>query len=483
MQLPSKWYQFLIGVFASLGSLLFGYDLGVIAQVIAPGGNVMTVWNPASNDVGMVVSLFTAGAFCGAGLAGPPGDILGRRATIMIGAIVFCVGGIVQTSAQNMSGLYAGRFFAGMGCGFLTMMIPLYQSELSHPSIRGRVTALQQFMLGVGALLASWIIPGAILGALILLFPESPRWLIKHGKPEQGLRNLAKLHAYGNEQDPWVRAEFEQIQESIAYDEEHEAKSYKELFTSLPAFRRVLLCTALQASIQMTGVSAIQYYSTVIFAKIGISSAQTLRYQAINSVIALLGEFSCIMLIDHLGRRWPLILGNLGNMVTFIWATILLAKFPPSSGKGGDGAHWAFILSTWVYNFSFSATCGPLSWIIPAEVFDTKTRAKGISIATMTSFAFNTMIGQVTSPAMANVGYKYYYLFIVCNLTNAIFFWLFLPETSRLPLEEMNYLFTHSPWIIPGSKKTEYISHDLETRAAELSRKEATVSEAGVKAE
>ena len=237
----------------------------------------------------MVVSLFTAGAFTGAGLAGPPGDLLGRRGTILIGAVVFCVGGIVQTSAQNMSGLYAGRFFAGMGCGFLTMMIPLYQSELAHPSIRGRVTALQQFMLGIGALLASWvawgtfihfpassskqwriplgiqIIPGAILGLLILLFPESPRWLIKHGKPEQGLTNLAKLHAHGNEQDPWVRAEFEQIQESIAYEEENEAKSYKELFTSVPAFRRVLLCAALQASIQMTGVSAIQYYSTVIF--------------------------------------------------------------------------------------------------------------------------------------------------------------------------------------------------------------------------
>lgn len=182
-----------------------------------------------------------------------------------------------------------GRFFAGLGVGFLTMMIPLYQSELAHPSIRGRITALQQFMLGVGALVASWvgygtfiaypqtsskqwriplgiqIIPAAILGALILLFPESPRWLIQHGKKEQGLKNLASLHAHGDEQDPWVRAEYSQIEEQISLDAEQEAKSYSELFRNRASFRRLILCTALQASIQMTGVSAIQYYSTIIF--------------------------------------------------------------------------------------------------------------------------------------------------------------------------------------------------------------------------
>lgn len=98
-----------------------------------------------------------------------------------------------------------------------------------------------------------------------------------------------------------------------------------------------------------------------------------------------------MMLIDRFGRRWPLIGGNLGNMVTFIISTILLARYPPGVSNN-RGAQWAFIVMTWVYNYSFSATCGPLSWIIPAEVFDTRTRAKGVSIATMTSFAFNTMI-------------------------------------------------------------------------------------------
>ena len=212
-----------------------------------------------------------------------------------------------------------------------------------------------------------------------------------HNKPEKGLQNLAKLHAHGNEQDLWVQAEFEQIQKAITFEHENQARSYLELFRSRSFFRRLLICLALQASVQMTGVSAIQYYSPQIFAQIGISTNDTLKYQAINSVIALLGEFSCMMLIDRLGRRMPLICGNLGNMVTFIIGMALLASYPPGVSKN-RGAQWAFIVTTWLFNFSFSATVGPLSWIIPAEVFDTHTRSKGVSLATMMSFAFNTMI-------------------------------------------------------------------------------------------
>lgn len=316
------------------------------------------------------------------------------------------------------------------------MIIPLYQAELAHPSIRGRITALQQFMLGVGALAAAWIsygtyvgfaptnsgqwrtslgiqiIPALFLAALIMIFPESPRWLIDHGKPEEGLRTLAKLHSHGDVNDAWVRAEYDQIQDAITFEHEHEAQSYAELFKDKSCFRRLFLACAIQASVQMTGVSAIQYYSVTIYELMGIKGDDTLKYQAISSIIALIAQALCIALIDRFGRRWPLILGNLGNCLTFIIATILLAKFPPGE-NGNKGAAWGFIVITWAYNFSFSATCGPLSWIIPAEIFDTKTRSKGVSIATMLSFAFNTMIGQVTKPAMTAVGYKYYFLFIV----------------------------------------------------------------------
>jgi Na+/melibiose symporter-like transporter len=274
------------------------------------------------------------------------------------------------------------------------------------------------------------IIPALFLAALILLFPEyvkrqystnkthrltayrSPRWLIDQGRVEEGLRNLAKLHAHGNENDPWVQAEFQQIQDTLTFQHEHEAKSYMELFKDKSCRRRLFLACALQASVQMTGVSAIQYYSVTIYEKMGIAGDETLKYQAISSIIALIAQFLCILFIDKFGRRWPLILGNIGNAITFIISTILLAVFPPGSANNSAAA-WGFIVITWVYNFCFSATCGPLSWIIPAEIFDTKTRAKGVSIATMLSFAFNTMIGQVTGIAMEAVGWKYYILFIV----------------------------------------------------------------------
>ncbi|KAB2579283.1 putative mfs sugar transporter protein [Lasiodiplodia theobromae] len=497
MALPPKWYQFLVCVFASLGSVLYGYDLGVIAEVIA-SQSFRAKFGKNDNEHGAVVSIFTGGAFFGAMFAGVTNDWLGRKYTILIGALVFCLGGGLQTGAQTIDYLYSGRCLAGVGVGFLVMVVPLYQAELAHPSIRGRVTALQQFMLGIGALAASWIsygtyigyaeddnrqwrvslglqvVPAGLLALLILFFPESPRWLMDHGKPDVALRTLAQLHSHGDETDAWVRAEFEQIQEAISLEHEHEAKSYFELFTDKSCFRRLFIAMALQASVQMTGVSAIQYYSVTIYGKIGISGDDTLKYQAINSIIALVAQVLTILFIDKTGRRWPLIFGNLGNMVTFIIATALLASFPPGT-SGNSSAGWGFIAMTWLYNFCFSCTCGPLSWIIPAEIFDTRTRSKGVAIATMTSFAFNTMIGQVTPLALDAVSWKYYILFIVCNFTNAVFFWAILPETKQRPLEEMNYLFTNAPLFVPTMDMSAVQTHDLERRAEEVERKGSIV--------
>ncbi|CZR49825.1 uncharacterized protein FPRO_16033 [Fusarium proliferatum ET1] len=482
-----KTYQFLVGIFASLGSFNYGYDLGVIGGSVA-STSFKSMFHPNADEVGAVVSLFTGGGFFGAFAAGPMGDWLGRRLAIMIGAIIFCVGGALQAAGQNLSFFYAGRAIGGFGVGILVMIVPMYQAEIAHPSIRGRVTGLQQLMLGIGAVFATWtvygtnlhfltseqwriplglqIVPAGILALMILLFPESPRWLIDHGREEEGLKTLAKLHTNGNENDPWVQAEYLQIQTTISHEHELEAKGYRDLFTDRASFRRLFLVTALQASVQMTGVSAIQYFTPDIYKAMNIDTTDSLKYQAISNVLSVLAQLCTVLFIDKLGRRWPLIVGNGINCICFVIVTAAQASFPHVSHSMQNSLGWLFIVTNWCYQVSFSFTCGSLSWIIPAEVFDTKTRSKGISIGVMASFAFNTMIGQVTAPAIENIGWRYFLVFVVCNFTNAIFFWAFMPETKLLPLEEMNVLFSSTSWFVPGTSQKRM--SDLDARVEEV---------------
>ncbi|GAM91526.1 hypothetical protein ANO11243_095780 [Dothideomycetidae sp. 11243] len=485
--------RLLVGIFASLGSFLFGYDLGVIGGVVSSAAFKTTLNHPSTSQVGAVVSLFTGGAFFGAAFAGISGDKLGRRLTILIGAAIFCVGGGLQAGARNIAYFYSGRAIAGVGVGFMVMIIPPYQAEIAHSSIRGRITGLQQFMLGIGAAVAVWIdygtnkhiadtnnnqwriplgiqiIPGGILALLILLFPESPRWYMEKGMEDKALDTLARLHSQGDKSDAWVLAEFEQIQAAIAIERTEGASGYKELFTNRSCFRRLILVTALQASVQMTGVSAIQYFSPEIYAGLNIGTTAALKYQGISNVLSILAQLCTILFIDYTGRRWTLIGGNLVNGACFIVVTAVNASFASASVSSQHALGWVFIVANWIYQISFSFSCGSLSWIIPAEIFDTKTRSKGVSIGVMTSFAFNTMIGQITDPAIHNIGWRYFILFVVCNFTNALFFWAFMPETKERPLEEMNNLFANSPWFVPTMDGKVYAAtSDLERRAATI---------------
>ncbi|KAL4901445.1 hypothetical protein BDW74DRAFT_187681 [Aspergillus multicolor] len=496
-----KLYQFFVALFASFGSFLYGYDLGVIASVVASDSFIAKFINGRSTVAGTVVALFTAGAFFGAFGAGFT-DPLGRRKTLVLGSVLFIIGGIIQTAAMNLGMLYFSRIFSGFGIGILVEVVPMFQAEIAHARIRGVLGSLQQTMLGIGSLAASWIgygcvhrwngtgesvqwrlplalqlVPAIGLASCIFFFPESPRWLIDHDRHEEGLRNLATLHANGNENDPYVLAEFELIKQQVEEEHRHGAKSYKDLFSNRSNTRRIILACACQASTQMTGVSAIQYFSPAIFAQIGISTSQTLLYQGINSIIGEVAQFIFFFLIDRVGRRPLQIGGNIACGLAFTIGASLMAVYPPSSTN--TSAHWAFIVcSTWVFNFCFCAS-GTMSWIIPAEVFNTATRAKGISIATMVSFAFNTMIAEVTPVALENIGWRYYILFIVCDFGNALFFWLFLPETKGISLEVMDDLFTNSPLLVPGSKWVPSPEMDVEVV---MERKDILVKAAAAEA-
>ncbi|PPQ94928.1 hypothetical protein CVT25_004414 [Psilocybe cyanescens] len=502
MNLPPKVYTWLCGLFASLGSIIFGYDLGVIAGVLPAPDFIVSdyeqcndarktdetddkqeVMGPRYHNTdlqGLIASIFVAYL----------ADSFGRRITIQIGAAIYIVGGVLQTVAHSMDMMLAGRFFAGFGVGIVSDLAPLYQvkchkdsysirlervkqAEIAHPSIRGRLTTLQQFMLGIGAFCASWItygtsaglkgtqaewrvplgiqiVPAIPLLAFMLLLPESPRWLAEKGRMDEGeslvghlfihpwtnnaplaLATLARLHSRGDQTDRFVLSQIEDMKADIYKAKDIGESSWKELFTVPSNLRRVSLGYILQFSVQMTGVSAIQYYSTTIFTTMGFSSTRILLFQSINSIIALIGEACCVIWVDHTGRRKPLIIGNIASGLSFVVGAILMARWPGTVDK------------TWVFNFFFSACIGPLSWAYPAEIFSTRTRAKSTAITSSSSWISNFFIAQVTPRAFAAIGW------------NALFIWAFFPETSGRRLEEMDDLFEKAPLLIGGSPYAE----------------------------
>lgn len=355
------------------------------------------------------------------------------------------------------------------------MTIPMYHSEISHRRIRGRIICLQQLFNALGQIFATWtgygcyltwngtndsrewrvplavqIIPALFLATLIFVLPESPRWLFDNDRPEEGLATLARLHSRGNMSDSYVIAEYNLIKAQIAEEHLQGSKSYIDLFRGWPNLRRTILVTMIQSSCQLTGVSAIQYFSPQIFAQLGISTSTSLLFNGVNAIIAFLGTATTIAVIDGIGRRPLEIWGGVLMSITYIVNAALIKVFP--AGSSNQAAHWTFIVLTWIFNYVFFVTSGPLSWAIPAELFGTALRTKGVSWGAMVSFAFNTMIGQVTPIAITTIGWRFYVVFIVFNLTSSLFFWAFLPETRGLNLEDMDELFRNSPTFVPGSQ-------------------------------
>ncbi|PIL23391.1 MFS general substrate transporter [Ganoderma sinense ZZ0214-1] len=485
MPLSPKVYTWLCGLFAALGSVTFGYDLGIIASVLPSEDFKKTTGNPDATAQGFIVGCLLLGAFASNIYVGNLADTIGRRASILAGCVVFLLGGTIQASAQSIHYMYGGRFLAGMGIGMLAMLAPLYQAEIAHPSIRGRLTTLQQFMLGIGALIASfigygcyhglsgpaqWRIPLAIqltpalpLAFFILFLPESPRWLAMKDRNEEALWVLARLHAHGDIHDPFVVSEHKEILAQVQVEQQESRDAWAQLFAVKSNFRRLLLGVAIQFSIQMTGVSVIQYYAPTIFQSIGIDTSTTLGLQSGNSVIALIGEALCVWFIDRLGRRSPFVWGNALSGLTFVIGTILIAIFPAETNN--HNASRAFVSMTWLFNLVFSSCLGPLSWAIPVEMFNSATRAKATAITSSAAWISNFMIAQVSPVAFDKVGWKYYLVFAICGFSNALFFWAFLPETKGIPLEELDAYFESIPIFVPSAA---VFVTDANTREEEL---------------
>ncbi|XWS12337.1 hypothetical protein CRYUN_Cryun37aG0081200 [Craigia yunnanensis] len=320
---------------AGIGGLLFGYDTGVIS------GALLYIRDDFKSVDGQtilqesIVSMAVAGAIIGAAIGGWMNDRYGRRSALLIADFLFFIGAVVMASAPGAAVLIVGRVFVGLGVGMASMTSPLYISEASPAKIRGALVSTNGFLITGGQFLSylinlaftkapgtwRWMlgvagIPALLQFVLMLLLPESPRWLFRKGREEEAKVILRKIYPADE-----VEQEIQDLKESVEAEIREEGSSEKINLTKLlktKTVRRGLTAgVGLQVFQQFVGINTVMYYSPTIVQLAGFASNRTaLLLSLVTAGLNALGSIVSIYFIDRTGRKKLLIISLFGVAIS-----------------------------------------------------------------------------------------------------------------------------------------------------------------------
>lgn len=294
-------YTLWCSIFATTGSLIYGYDSGIISTTLGQKAFPAYFHHPSDNLTGAIVSTYSGGQGVGNLTGGYLGDKLGRKKTIWLASTLALMGAILQTAAINIEMFLVGRILAGFAIGLVYAVSSIYNAEIAPPKIRGIVVGLQTQLISIGYASSNWVgvfgsfakgnaawriplglqcLPAVILIVGLFWLPESPRWLIQHGKYDEAHQVIEKLHADIGVDANFCEREFEQIKQQIDFEREVTIKSFWYLFTKPSNRRRLILGIMLQVFLQTTGVNVVNYYQTTLFSGVGIQGRNVLWVSA-----------------------------------------------------------------------------------------------------------------------------------------------------------------------------------------------------------
>ncbi|KAI0764293.1 AmMst-1 [Trametes elegans] len=500
-------------VFAAFGGILFGYDTGTISGVIQmkdwiktfgePDSTAPTGYSVSTSRESLVVSILSAGTFIGALAGAPAADFLGRRISIMLTCIVFCLGVALQTGAPGLATFVVGRFFAGLGVGFISTLIPMYQSECAPRQIRGALVSCYQWAIALGIFLAAVVNnatkdrPGhsawqiaiglQLVWALVLFvgmifLPETPRWLVMVDRPDRAIASLSRLRSLPT-YDPAVRAEIDDIVSALERERKSGQNTYAYCFSKTDdriAFR-TLSSIALQGWQQLTGINFISYYGVTFFTSAGIKNPFLIIVvvNAVESAMTLVGA----MVVDRFGRRSMLIWGAVSMCI----CEFLIAILGVTVSVDNLAAQRALIALVCIYVSSFAATWGPVAWVVTGEIFPLNIRAKGISMSAASNWLWNWVLAFVT-PYLVNtgrgnaaLGVKVFFVWGATCAGCATFAYFCIPETKGLSLEQIDVLYRNSTPIASVNYRLTLIAEatDALARDVESAEREGSAEKDG----
>ncbi|KAI9312673.1 general substrate transporter [Dichotomocladium elegans] len=461
-------YAFAVALFASLGGVLFGYDQGVISGVQEM--ETFTARFPmTSTENGFVVSILELGAWLGSWMVGYFADRISRKYSIVLFSVVFLLGSAIQGAAQSLDYLFAGRFVTGVAVGALSMLVPLYQSEIAPPTIRGSLVALQQLAVTFGILISFWIdfgtqhmaseaqwrVPlclqlaiGLILGVGILFFPFSPHWLMSVGREEESLRVLSRLRRLRLDH-PHLLSEWREIKTAVEFDRQAHPDpprfanffGYRDLFLSKGIAFRLFIACAIMFLQQFTGINALIYYAPKIFLSVGLQGNQvSLLATGVVGIINFLMTLPAVLYLDKFGRK-PMLMTASVVMTICMAVVAAISGLFSSDWEAHTAEGWVAVVFVYLFIGNFAYSWGPVGWLYASEIFPLRMRAKAMSVSTSANWMCNFVIGLITPPMLSTLGYGTYIFFATFCFVSFFFIWLVVPETKGRSLEDMDGIF------------------------------------------
>ncbi|KAG8826877.1 hypothetical protein FRC19_006996 [Serendipita sp. 401] len=458
-------YAVFCSLFASIGGVTFGYDQGVISNILVMR-DFMHRFPLSPFQTGLLTAVLELGALFGALEAGIFADKYSRRSSIILASVIFCVGSLFQTVASSVEVLMLGRAVGGVGIGALSMLCPLYISEMASPETRGSLISLEQFSIVFGVVLGFWagfltrsldgssswriplgiqIIPGVILAVGTLWLPPSPRLLVLRGKKDKALQTLMKLRDR-DESDPLVRLELAEMQVEAKMASElgsGHGNRWRDLFGP-SLIKRTMIGVGVMFFQQWSGINALLYYGPSLMRSIGLEGDTiSLVMSGFVNIMQLVAVIPAFFLLDSVGRKPLLKFGALLMSFSHIAVAIIILW-----GSGDWPTHrtiaWVAVGMIYLFTAAYGVSFGPVAWILPTEVFPLSLRSKGAAVSTASNWFNNFLIGLIT-PSLVYISPAgtFFLLGFACACA---FVWslLVVPETKGVSLEEIDLLFSSS---------------------------------------
>ncbi|HEX7339814.1 MAG TPA: sugar porter family MFS transporter [Rhodanobacteraceae bacterium] len=429
-----------VAVLAALAGLMFGLDIGVISGAVK---FIKSDFGISDHTVEWIVSSMMGGAALGALGAGWLSSSLGRKRSLILGAVVFVIGSVLCSLSLSVPILIASRVVLGLSIGVLTFTAPLYLAEIAPKETRGAMISSYQLMITIGILIAflsdtafsytgnwRWMlgviaIPGVLFLLGVLTLPGSPRWLMMRGRKQEATDVLQRLRG-----DAGAAAqEIAEIEEQLRTPQHGWS-----MFLENPNFRRsVGLGIVLQVVQQFTGMNVVMYYAPRIFEGMGFGTSQQMWFTALVGLINVLATFIAIGLIDRWGRK-PIL--YVGFVVMALGLAIVGYMMSLATLTESEQMFTVVMLLVFIVGFAMSA--GPLIWALCSEVQPLKGRDFGIACSTVTNWVANMIVGATFLTLLNHVGDAgTFWIYAGLNaLFLVITIWL-VPETRGISLEHI----------------------------------------------